>query len=70
MGLIPKKKQPAPPTPIPQPQEQTPQPAEPESVWRVEKIAVQTEPVIYNSKEDRVYTLVEAVVEILNRTEE
>jgi hypothetical protein len=41
-----------------------------ENVWSLQTIPTQTTDVIYNSKTDRAYTLAEAVIEILNRTEE
>jgi hypothetical protein len=39
-------------------------------VWSLQTIPTQTTTVIYNSKTETAYTLEEAIVEILNRTEE
>ena len=41
-----------------------------DKVWKVAEIPIKKQSVIYNSKEDKVYDLLSAVVEILNRTEE
>lgn len=40
-----------------------------EPVWQVREVPTQKEAVIYNSKENKMYDLLSAVVEILNRTE-
>ena len=37
--------------------------------WIVEDLTTQTEPVIYNNKNKKVYTTQQAIVELLNRTE-
>ncbi len=41
-----------------------------EPIWSVQHVAVQTEPVVYNSATQKSLTLHEAVVEILNRIED
>ena len=38
-------------------------------IWKVESVATQTEPVIYNTKTSQPYTVIQALVELLNRTE-
>lgn len=52
---------------------ETPQQAmaqEDESVWCVKEQVTQTEPVLYNSQNKKTYTILEALVELLNRTEQ
>lgn len=41
-----------------------------EELWSIQQVAVQTEPVIYNSRTKETYTLYQAVAELLKRTEE
>lgn len=41
-----------------------------ESVWSVEEVPTQTQPIIFNSKEKRAYTIYEVLVELLRRTED
>jgi hypothetical protein len=41
-----------------------------ESVWSVEEVPTQTQPIIFNSKEKRAYTIYEVLVELLKRTED
>jgi hypothetical protein len=38
--------------------------------WSAQNVPIQTESMIYNARENRYYSLAEAVVEILNRTED
>ena len=49
---------------------QPPAPVEKKSSWEVREVATQSEPVIFNSKDQKPYTILQAIVEILNRTEE
>jgi hypothetical protein len=37
--------------------------------WVVQDLVISTEPVVYNAREKKSYSLIEAVVELLNRTE-
>ena len=41
----------------------------PKSEWSVEEVPTATQPVIYNSKEKKAYSLLDAVAELLRRTE-
>jgi len=41
-----------------------------ESIWSVEEVPTQTQPIIFNSKEKRAYTIYEVLVELLKRTED
>jgi hypothetical protein len=57
--------------PEPKPiQPQVSQPIQPLETWRVEEATTQTQPVIYNSKNKKIYTFYEALAELLNRTEQ
>jgi len=40
-----------------------------EDLWSVQEVPTATQPVIYNARTQKVYTLFEAVAEILNRSE-
>ena len=44
-------------------------PVEVKPDWTVEEISTATQPVIYNSKTKKAYTIYEAIAEILNRSE-
>ena len=41
-----------------------------EPIWKVEKMTVETQDVLYNTQTKKVLTIQEALVELLNRTEE
>lgn len=51
-------------------QPQVTQPTQHMETWRVEEATTQTQPVIYNSKNKKIYTFYEALAELLNRTEQ
>ncbi len=43
---------------------------EDKSIWKVQNVATETQPVIYDSKNKKAYDLHSALAELLNRTEQ
>ena len=42
---------------------------EPQPEWSIQEVTSETQPLIYNSKTKKYYTLLSAIAELLNRTE-
>lgn len=42
---------------------------EPQQEWSIQEVTSETQPLIYNSKTKKYYTLLSAIAELLNRTE-